>query len=346
MKTYEIVIKPLSGFGTPLKGDTLFGQFCWQITYNQHLMGKSLDILLANYQTKPFAIFSSAYPRFCVGDSCYYALKRPDLPMNLVFNLPDDKKQNIERRKDIKAHRWMILQKDKKISSLKELKYRTDAKLFEEDIKAYLSDKTGKDIKGTDSKNFITTFSQSHNKINRLTSTTSAEGFAPFAVEQHVFFPESELVIFAGIDDTVINISQIKECLEMIGKCGFGKDASTGLGRFDVLGTTEIDLTNMGNDSPNACYTLSPCVPEKDMFSNMFFTPFTRYGRHGDVLAKSANPFKNPVIMADEGGIFKPKSKEMFHKHYIGTAVTNISKTEPKSVAQGYSLYIPVNVEV
>src|SRR3990167_3583362 len=114
MKTYEIVIKPLSGFGTPLKGDTIFGQFCWQITYNQHLMGKSLDILLANYKTKPFAIVSSAYPRFCVGDRRYSALKRPGVPMNMVFALPDDKKQNIEKRKELKAKRWMILQKDKK----------------------------------------------------------------------------------------------------------------------------------------------------------------------------------------------------------------------------------------
>lgn len=57
-------------------------------------------------------------------------------------------------------------------------------------------------------------------------------------------------------------------------------------------------------------------------------------------------PFKNPIIMADEGGIFKPKNLGVFHRPYIGTAVMNISKAEPKSVAQGYSLYIPVKVEV
>ena len=114
MKVYEITIKPITGFGTPLKGDTIFGHFCWQIAYDQHLMGKSLDNLLSDYQTKPFTVFSSAYPRFCVEDSCYYAMKRPDLPMNMVFNLPDDKKQNIEKRKELKAKRWMILQKDKK----------------------------------------------------------------------------------------------------------------------------------------------------------------------------------------------------------------------------------------
>ena len=158
MKTYEIVIKPLSGFGTPLKGDTIFGHFCWQIIYNQHLMGKSLDILLENYQTKPFAVFSSAYPRFCVGESCYYALKRPDLPMNMVFDLPDDKRENIEKRKEHKAKRWMILQKDKKFSSLKELKYSNDTELFENDIKAYISDKTEREVKGRVSRNFITAF--------------------------------------------------------------------------------------------------------------------------------------------------------------------------------------------
>lgn len=345
MKTYEIIINPISGFGTPLKGDTIFGQFCWHIIYNQHLMGKSLDDLLSDYQTKPFAVFSSAYPRFGVGDSCYYALKRPDLPMEMVFTLSDDKKQNIEKRKELKSKRWMILQKDKKISSLKKLKYSTDNKLFEDDIKAYLSEKTGMEVKGISSKSFITAISQSHNKINRFTSTTGAEGFAPFAVEQHVFFPGTELALFVGIDDAIINISQIKEGLEMMGKCGFGKDASTGLGRFDVLGATEIDLTKMGSDSPNACYTIAPCVPERNIFSEMFFTPFTRFGRHGDIFAKSANPFKNPIIMADEGGIFKPKDNEVFHKPYVGSAVTNISKMEPKSVAQGYSLYIPVNVE-
>ncbi|TLD41753.1 MAG: CRISPR-associated RAMP protein, Csm4 family [Candidatus Jettenia ecosi] len=346
MKTYEIIIKPVTGFGTPLKGDTIFGHFCWQIAYDETLAGKTLDNLLLNYQTKPFAVFSSAYPGFCVGESSCYALKRPDLPLNMVFALSEDKKQNIEKRKERKAERWMILQKERKISSFKTLKYSDDKKLFEGDIKAYLSDKTGRDIKGAVSKTFITIFSQSHNKINRLTGTTSTEGFAPFTVDQRVFYPETELTIFVGIDDAFINIQQVKEGLERIGKWGFGKDASTGLGRFEVIRESEIDLTKMGSESPNACYTLAPCVPERATFSDMFFNPFTRFGRHGDIFAKSPNPFKNPVIMADEGGIFKPKDREVFKKPYIGSAVLNISKTEPKSVVQGYSLYIPVKVEV
>jgi len=35
----------------------------------------------------------------------------------------------------------------------------------------------------------------------------------------------------------------------------------------------------------------------------------------------------------------------VFERPYIGIAVSDISKAEPNTVAQGYSLYIPVKVE-
>ena len=75
MKVYEITLKPVTGFGTPLKGDTIFGHFCWQIAYDEALLGKTIDDLLSNYNSKPFAVFSSAYPKFCEGKEYLYALK-------------------------------------------------------------------------------------------------------------------------------------------------------------------------------------------------------------------------------------------------------------------------------
>ncbi len=344
MKVYDITIKPVTGFGTPLKGDTIFGHLCWQIAYDEKLLGGTLDDLLANYQLKPFAVFSSAYPKFYISGKYYYALKTPDLPIDNLFALPDEKKEKIKKRKEYKAKRWMMLEEGKKFSFFKELEFLSDKELLEK-AKANISDETRKQMRRADAKNFISAFSQSHNKINRLTSTTSEEGFAPFAVEQEVFYPETELALFVGIDESIINIEQVRTGLERIGTSGFGKDASTGLGRFELGEETEIYLSQMGSDSPNACYTLSPCMPEKDTFAQMYFTPFTRFGRHGDVLAKSPNPFKNPVIMADEGGVFIPKNREVFNKPFIGMVVSNISKAEPKAVTQGYSLYLPVKVE-
>ncbi len=345
MKLYKITLKPLSGFGTPLKGDTLFGHFCWQIANDDKLCGSSLKELLGNYHLKPFVVFSSVYPKFFVEKVYHYAFKTPDIPPDMLFELPADKYERIKKRKEYKGKKWMIIQEDKKVTSFKGLEFLSDTELLSR-ANLTISKETLKRLRHIDSRQFISLFEQPHNTINRITGTTGEGRFAPFIEEQQVYYPETELALFVGVDESFINIDQVLSGLERIGDCGFGKDASSGLGKFMLGEENEIDLKNMGSGSPNACYTLSPCVPEKDTYSDMFFMPFTRYGKHGDVLAKSSNPFKNPVIMADEGAVLLPKSKEVFNKPYIGQAVLNVSKAEPKTVVQGYSLYIPVSVEV
>lgn len=339
MKTFEILIKPISGFGTQMKGDTLFGHICWQAVYHKELFGKSISDLLADYTTNPFLVISSAFIRLSNG----YALKRPDMPLDMLFELEGKgRAEIIERRKELKAKRWMLIK-----DSIKSLKsddlYINDNELFNKVSEAsdiIIQRRLSKVV----IKSVITDYTQPHNTINRLTGTTGEGQFAPYAVDQKVFIRDIDVVLFAGVRSD-ISIDSVITALKQIGATGFGKDASTGLGRFDVNNYKEIDLRSLGSFEPNACYTLAPCVPEKGGFSKIFFTPFVRFGRHGDVLAKSAKPFKNPVIMADEGAVFVVNNSSIFNKPYIGTAVTGISRVEPNAVGQGYGLYIPVRVE-
>ena len=346
MKTYEITIKPLSGFGTPLKGDTIFGHICWQTAYDDKLFSRPIETLLADYSTNPFLVISSAYPIAYEGTASVYMLRRPDLPLDNLFDFSGmEKKSIIDKRKKLKAKKWMPLRESQSLESFKDIKYLNEKELFEI-FSGSLTADLQKDAWNKGVKSFIADYSQPHNAINRLTGTTGEGGFAPFAVDQKIYFPQTELSIFVGIGDR-ITVKQVEDALIRIGEIGFGKDASTGLGKYEVCDVDEIDLKSFGSSEPNACYTLSPCVPEKNVFLRSFFSPFTRFGRHGDILAKSKNPFKNPVIMADEGAILIPKEKDVFTKPYIGTAVTNISlAAEHKAVMQGYSLYIPVRVEV
>lgn len=342
MKTYEITIKPLSGFGTPLKGDTLFGQVCWQAAYDASLFGMTIDELLADYAESPFLVVSTAFPK--VGRS--YALRRPSLPLDSLFDFEGlDKRKMIETRKLLKARKWMLAESGRPLRSLRSAElYKNDKELFDM-VAASVPADLQRDISRKGGKAFVADFSQPHNTINRLTGTTGEGGFAPFAVEQQVYMQQAELALFVGVSEKIAFDGVVK-ALRRIGDFGFGKDASTGLGKFEVCGTTEIDLKALGSENPNALYTLAPCVPERNRYPQMFYTPFTRFGRHGDVLAKSRNPFKNPVIMADEGAVFSAASSDIFQKACVGTAVTGISLSEPRSVAQGYSLYIPVRVEV
>ncbi|HHW20436.1 type III-A CRISPR-associated RAMP protein Csm4 [Thermodesulfovibrio thiophilus] len=340
MKTFEIIIKPLSGFGTPIKGDTLFGHICWHLVYDDKILGMSLTKLLADYATNPFLVVSSAYPNLDNG----YALKRPDLPLDKLFNFSNlEQSDIIKKRKDFKKKIWMHVIKGQHITTSKSDKlYLSDSELFEK-LTNFRNSEIQRQLRKTGVKSFILDYTQPHNTINRLTGTTGEGQFAPYFVDYFMYTPDAELVIFVGLRED-ISIEQLIEVIKKVGETGFGKDASTGFGRFMVIEYKEIDLFSMGSENPNACYTLAPCVPEKNIFTKMFFTPFIRFGRHGDILAKSKNPFKNPVIMADEGAVFIPVG-DMPDKPYIGTPIFNISKVEPDAVSQGYSLYIPIKME-
>ena len=93
---------------------------------------------------------------------------------------------------------------------------------------------------------FIKTFSQSHNTINRMTQTTGSGMFAPYAKEKFYYFPETELVIFVLIEESVTDIDRVLLGLERIGNWGFGRDASTGLGRFTLGEHDELHLCASG----------------------------------------------------------------------------------------------------
>ncbi len=84
MTLYKVSITPKSSFVTPLRGDTLFGQICWALSYK---FGKNeLENLLSSYNEKPFLIVSDAFA------SGY--LPKPSIPsQNLGENI-DEKKQN------------------------------------------------------------------------------------------------------------------------------------------------------------------------------------------------------------------------------------------------------------
>jgi len=329
LKLCEITIKPKSAFGTPLKGDTLFGQFCWQTVYDADLLTGGLEKRLSEYHENPFAIFSSAVLKLSSGE---YVLKRPDMPLTRLFDIADQEcHEFLKQKKEKKKQKWMIADKSLSID-LAQAEYQTDKELFK---RMSLKD---------DSHSFIIPFSQQHNTINRLTQTTGKDAFAPYTQEIFYYPPDVSLAIFVLIDESVITIENMKKALSDMGKCGYGKDASIGMGRFDVEKCQVLTLPNMTETT--ACYTLAPCVPQKNVFSESWFTPFVRYGKHGDKLATSRNPFKNPVIMADEGAVFKAdKEADIWKKPYIGCAIRKVSLTEKEAVVQGYAPYLPIKLK-
>ena len=53
MNCYEIRLIPEAGFATPLKGDTVFGHFCWQAAHDPDLIDGGLDRAMERYGEDP-----------------------------------------------------------------------------------------------------------------------------------------------------------------------------------------------------------------------------------------------------------------------------------------------------
>jgi CRISPR-associated protein Csm4 len=184
-----------------------------------------------------------------------------------------------------------------------------------------------------------------HNTINRQTNMTGEGNFAPYSIEQEWFIPGLRWTVYLLLDTDLLSMEDCKQCLTDIGDFGFGKDASIGLGKFEVIDLQAKSLPAQSN--ANACLTLAPCAPQGLGFDSQhsFYQLFTRFGRHGDVAVhQEGKPFKNPVLLAQTAGVFSthpPKSG------FIGQGIGGngeLSKTLKATVHQGYAPVISVHL--
>ena len=134
---------------------------------------------------------------------------------------------------------------------------------------------------------------------------------------------------------------ELKDAFSLVGKMGYGKKASIGKGRFEVGEFCEIE--SFFNENSNAFMTLGPSSLEN--FSEIYYEPFTRFGKHGASLA-SDKPFKSPVLLAQSGALIVPNDDEktkIQKAAYIGKGIKGHSSHE-ESVQQGYAIVVGTKV--
>jgi len=340
VRLYEITLEPLAGLGTPLKGDTIFGHFCWQAARDPALLDGGLERQLAYYQERPFAVFASAFPKVAFQGETRYALKRPDLPWSLMFpEPPPSRAARLRKAKELADRQWMLVPPDLQVN-LNQVSFCSN-----QDLAQLVGQQAAPPIRRRQQRiggaQFLVNFAQPHNTINRLTRTTGTGPFAPYTQNSWNYAPGTTLALLVLLDPEATDVEKISRGLERIGQCGFGKDASLGWGRFRLLGEPR-ELSIPETIQAAACYTLAPCVPRQGLFSQTFFTPFVRFGKHGDWLAKGPNPFKNPVIMADEGAVLVPRDPAALQQPYLGTGLSGVSLSLKTTVVQGYTPYLPL----
>lgn len=311
MQTLTLKIRPRSAFGGRIRGDTLFGQLCWAARHR--FGGKRLESLLEGYTAgRPFAVISDAFP------SCY--LPRPALPLHHFEPVSGGD------RKRIKKSEWLPVE------------------AFRDPLGTWLARcRTGSDVQEG---GLWAGHAQAHNTIDRMTGTTGGVDFAPYAMPQ-LWNRETQCFdLYLAFDTGRIEAEEIVALCRDIGATGYGRDASIGLGKFDL----EPGSGGGWPEQPdaNAWLTLAPCAPQGLGFDpgRCWYRPFTRFGRHGDLAVHSGRPFKTPVLLADTAALLMPGGET--GRRFIGQGLGGggkLSRTIPETVQQGYAPVLAVRME-
>ncbi len=308
MKTYRFTLTPQSAFGTPLVGDSLFGQLCWAI---RHRFGEErLSDLLNGYtEQQPFMVVSDAFPQGY--------LPLPTLPSKLWQTDEEYKKD----RKKLKKVQW-IKTEDAQQQTVK----------YWQEFAAKDAFKFSKNQQD-----------QYHNTIDRQTGTTGEGMFAPYSTELTWYEKNQKLDLYVVLDESRLSITDLKTALEDVGSFGFGRDASIGLGKFTVA--EDVQAVEFSQQNANCYFTLANCAPQSLGLNKekSYYQITTRFGRHGDVQALSSSPFKKPIILAKGAAVFTPENYEP--KIFLGNGLGNISNAQANAVHQGYAPVINLYVE-
>ena len=307
MDIFQLTLQPQSAYGTPFAGDTLFGQLCWAI--RERFGEARLTKLLEGYcEGKPFLVVSDAFPAGW--------LPRPHLPDFLI-----GVKNDPTERKAAKKKVWLPL---------------ANSGLPLADWLAGASE-----LKAT--KQVVLT----QNTINRLTGTTGTGPFAPRQIERQQWEVAEGIQIYCCIDRNRLSTDELRQSLADVGLSGFGRDASTGLGKFAVKAMNEWRWPV--TDSRHAL-TLAPCAPVPAALDSgaCYYQPQTRFGRHGNIAAVLGQPFKRPILSLRSAAFlsFAAGPVPPFHGRGLGGRQQPISATIPATVHQGYAPLVPLNAEL
>lgn len=317
MHTLRYRLRPRAAFGGPLRGDTLFGQLCWAVR-NRWGVGRLGELLQGYTEGQPFAVCSDAFP---AGH-----LPRPALPA-YRFRTPVD-----VDRKAIKRQRWLPL------SALSTPVEDWLAQALDDASLARQCDA------GNRAPGLVQQRPQPHNSIDRRSGTTGPGAFAPYTQSQYWYAPGTLLDVYLVHDPDRIDAAELQQLLSDIGQSGYGRDASIGLGKFDL--DTAESVVWPAAPGANTHFTLAPCLPQGLGLDagQACYQVFTRFGRHGDRGAhEPAGAFKTPVLLADTGALFGCATPAPHFGQGLG-GQGQLSRSIPETVQQGYAPCVAVHV--
>lgn len=326
-KDYTIKLTLKSPIITPFQSDTLFGHICWMIDYLKWDDKKRLEDFLALYNDKgkhPLLI-SNGFPKDYLPKPIIKPISQKELTS--IFG-KENRKENSYKIKTIKKKELIrksdLLQIIKgRISS--EILFRKLWKNFEEEEKKW--EKRKKEV-------------VYHNTINRVSNRVT---IGLYEQEETFYAPDfNEFEIY--LKTYYFNKDDLRRIFEFISIGGFGRDKSTGKGKFEFNIVEGTDLE--GSDNPNGFMTLSSYIPHSEAPTKGYYEILLKYGKLGGTFAMGSaevgnNPFKKPLIMFKAGSTFYDYDYDK--SKIYGSLLKNVHK---KSKIRHYAYAFPLGINM
>lgn len=313
MQTYEdyhIKWRPLSSVISLLQSDTIFGHIAWALRY---VKGEQdlLNFLAAfNEGEDAPLLVSDGFPQDELPKPFFKAL--PLAEINAIIDafstakgLAIGKKDLTQVQKLLKKQTVLPKESIDNIRSSFSAESLLQTSLAEIDWNIF---KNGKPAAPQ-----TETLMMYHNTVNRISHQVT-EGF----YQQATRFYADDFAYDVYLRTNYFDKPTLQELFHFIEVGGYGRDKSTGKGRFSIE-VTEGKMLPEINDA-NAFMTLSHYVPNPTAPTQGYYRLLTKYGRLGGDFAKSIipgieefyddkkpkdpHPYKKPTLMMQPGSIF------------------------------------------
>jgi CRISPR-associated protein Csm4 len=320
----QLTLKPKSGLLTKLQSDTIYGHFCWRL---KEQAGESrLKEFISSYQEgKPVFLISDGLIK--EEDEIFFPKPfRFDQPVHLEKK--EDSILEFVKRKNEKENRYYTIEQlnsflnnrtvSNEVENETEIKTEKRAPVIEEQLRISVQ---------IDRKSFAA-------EEKKLFS------YNPVFLREDFYY----VLLIKILDDILFEGFNCENILKDIFVIGYGKKKTSGYGQFDEDISFErfdkieepIDgngFVVLGNYLPSAADHITPAGYDINI----------KYGKLGEHMAQSANPFKSPVTFFTAGSCFLTDVK----KNYYGRVTDNgeISESFKESVQFGCPFYLRMKMQ-
>lgn len=316
MKLHRFIITPTSAWGTPLRSDTLYGLLLYHLAESDGDDMCRDTINLFKQGNAPF-IVSSLMP-----ENQLFFPKLPPVPRASFHTWV--KQEDFKNAKGDALNIYDALKVYKKFRkqtflSLSVWKKHAHALSVKELFAEFCPLATPKKVKEP-SKDF----DEAHVSISRA-SNTALQGKL-FFNKLTAFASDTRFHLYARTEE----VDKLLAKLEHIGNTGFGKDASTGKGRFTVTIDTSFQASDVEipiSDNDTRHHLLLSVCAAPDMSAMKGYYAFDV--KRGKAAPLMANPFKNPLLLVQEGSLLShlPSGPYVLENIHIDSRIVQI--TEP-----------------